>query len=258
MRRALVLALTIGFFALSAHARAPTPSSTDPALLCRQAIQAAEREHRLPASLLSAIAKVESGRLDPRTGAVTPWPWTVNAEGQGRHYETKTEAIAAVEALRARGVRLIDVGCLQVNLHHHPAAFADLEQAFDPLVNARYAGLFLTRLHAAARDWVQAAGRYHSATPELGEAYRLKVLAAWPGMAHRLAEERQRSAMAAAWGATTRGTAASGRQAVQIGGLSLPPEVMLGRRIGPARQQTVRVGGRPQVMLELAEAPSWR
>ena len=110
MRRAILTTLLTSLFSLPAMATLPS----DPALLCRQAIQAAEREHRLPASLLHAIAKVESGRLDPRTGLVAPWPWTINAEGQGRSFSTKAEAIAAVEALRARGVRLIDVGCLQV------------------------------------------------------------------------------------------------------------------------------------------------
>ena len=97
MRRALVASLLTASFALPAPA-ATTPSTTkaaDPAQLCRQAIQATEREHRLPVTLLHAIATVESGRLNPRTGAVAPWPWTVNAEGQGRYFETKAEAIAA-------------------------------------------------------------------------------------------------------------------------------------------------------------------
>lgn len=269
MRRALVASLLTASFALPAPA-ATTPSATkttDPAQLCRQAIQATEREHRLPATLLHAIATVESGRLDPRTGAVAPWPWTVNAEGQGRYFETKAEAIAAVEALRTRGVRLIDVGCLQVNLHHHPTAFASLEEAFEPVANARYAARFLTSLHRAERDWERAAARYHSSTPELGEAYRLKVLAAWPAMAAKLAEERRRKeqfdGMAAAWAATR--APGGGQQRVQIGGLTLVPQDVLagvggtGRAAAtPARQQVVRVNGRPRVMLELAEAPSWR
>lgn len=179
----------------------------DPGLLCGRAIATAEREHRLPAALLHAIGRVESGRPDPRTGAAVSWPWTINAEGQGRFFETKEAAIAAVRALRARGVTVVDVGCMQVNLHHHPRAFASLEEAFDPAANARYAGLFLARLRQGARDWETAAARYHSRTPERAEAYKLKVLAAWPGMARRaseerrrVAEEQRRDAMIAAWG----------------------------------------------------------
>ena len=201
-----VIALCASFAAPASATRGAGPP-TDPGQLCRQAIFAAEREHRLPAALLHAIARVESGRADPRTGAGVSWPWTINAQGQGRFFETKEAAIAAVRALQARGVAVIDVGCLQVNLHHHPRAFASLEEAFDPVANARYAGLFLTRLHQSARNWERAAAHYHSQTPERAEAYRLKVLAAWPGMAHRLAAERQREAaerqreaMFEAWG----------------------------------------------------------
>ena len=53
------------------------------------------------------------------------------------------------------------------------------------MANARYAGLFLARLRQNARDWEAAAAHYHSHTPELAQAYRVKVLAAWPGMAER-------------------------------------------------------------------------
>ena len=31
-----------------------------------------------------------------------------------------------------RGVRLMDVGCMQVNLQMHPDAFPSLDAAFDP------------------------------------------------------------------------------------------------------------------------------
>ncbi|MBX6742561.1 MAG: lytic transglycosylase domain-containing protein [Acetobacteraceae bacterium] len=201
MRRALIVTVaSFCFHVMPALAASPVRQPTDPGTACRQAINAAEREYRLPVALLQAIARVESGRADPATGAVTPWPWTINAGGQSRYFETKEEAIAAVRALRARGVKLIDVGCMQVNLHHHPQAFASLEEAFDPVANARYAAQFLTRLHQAQRSWEQAAAHYHSATPELAAAYRLKVLAAWPGMEKRLAEERRREEMIAAWG----------------------------------------------------------
>ena len=179
----------------------PLVANPDPGAQCRAAIAVAEQEHGLPPALLGAIARVESGRPQAE-GGVAPWPWTINAEGQGRFFDSKAEAMAAVEALRARGVTVVDVGCLQVNLHHHPQAFGSLEEAFDPWANARYAGLFLSRLQAAAGDWVKAAGHYHSQTPERAEGYRMRVLAAWPGMSARLAEERQRQVLIAAWQAT--------------------------------------------------------
>lgn len=151
----------------------------DPGQLCRTAIARAEQERGIPTRLLAAIGRVESGRRDPQTGAMTPWPWAINAEGRGSFFPDKAAAIAAVRALQAQGVRSIDVGCLQINLRHHPDAFASLEDAFDPFVNARYAARFLTELQATRGDWMHAAGHYHSQTPAHAEPYRARVAAAW-------------------------------------------------------------------------------
>src|SRR4051794_17124580 len=147
--------------------------------LCRAAIAQAERERGLPPRLLAAIGRVESGRRDPQTGTLHPWPWAINAEGRGSFFPDKAAAIAAVRALQAEGVRSIDVGCLQINLRHHPQAFASLDEAFDPLANARYGARFLTELQATRGDWMQAAGGYHSQTPGFAEPYRARVAAAW-------------------------------------------------------------------------------
>ncbi len=113
---------------------------------CEVAIATVEREAGLPPRLLAAIARVESGRRDPATGTVEPWPWTINAEGRGSFFPDKAAAIAAVRSLQAQGMRSIDIGCMQINLRYHPSAFASLEEAFDPLANARYAARFLNEL----------------------------------------------------------------------------------------------------------------
>jgi hypothetical protein len=147
-------------------------------MLCRRAMQQAEIGSGLPQGLLAAIARVESGRLDPATGRMHPWPWTVDAEGQGSFFPSKAEAIAYVRQLQARGVQSIDVGCLQINLMNHPDAFHSLDEAFDPDVNARYAVRFLNQLRAKTGSWDAAAGWYHSATPEQGLPYRAKVMTA--------------------------------------------------------------------------------
>ena len=147
---------------------------------CRMAIVAAERAHGVPPQLLAAIGRVESGRRDPTTGVWGAWPWTINAEGQGFYFNTKAEAIAAVDAMRARGVRSMDVGCMQVNLMHHPAAFSNLDQAFEPMVNADYAARFLVRLYGQTADWTKATANYHSANPANGEPYAAKVASFLP------------------------------------------------------------------------------
>jgi hypothetical protein len=174
-RLALLLLLFLLPGAAPALAQAP---SLPPDQGCRGALATAEREARLPPRLLFAMGRVESGRRDAATGTYDPWPWTINAEGRGSFFPTKAAAIAAVQELQARGVRSIDVGCMQINLRHHPRAFASLEEAFDPLANARYAARFLTELQATRGDWMLAAAHYHSQTPEFAEAYRARVAAA--------------------------------------------------------------------------------
>ncbi len=104
----------------------------DPAGLCESAVVQAEYAQHLPPRLLAAISLTESGRRDPVSGTFRPWPWSINAEGQGQFFATAQDAIAAVKDLQARGVQSIDVGCMQVNLMYHPRAFASLAEAFDP------------------------------------------------------------------------------------------------------------------------------
>lgn len=149
-------------------------------LLCQTAFLAEERSSGVPPQLLRAIGLVESGRADPATGRTISWPWTINVAGVGYFYPSQSEAIAAVTQFRAAGVQSIDVGCLQVNLLHHPTAFGSLDQAFNPQTNVRYAASFLTALHRETGNWPQATAAYHSRTPELGHQYALCVMASWP------------------------------------------------------------------------------
>ncbi len=157
--------------------------------LCPKHIRAAEKQHQLPPHLLTAISKVESGHWDPKTKANLAWPWTVMAEGKGRYLPSKTAALAEVRKLQARGIKNIDVGCMQINLHYHPDAFKNLEQAFDPKHNTAYAASFLSRLRRDAGSWTHAIGDYHSKTISFARLYRLKVFKAW--RAERHAENRR-------------------------------------------------------------------
>jgi Transglycosylase SLT domain len=175
---ALLLLLAAPAGARANVAAAAPASGGEPGQLCRAAVAAVEREAGLPPRLLAAMARVESGRRDPETGRFHPWPWTINAEGRGTFFPTKAAAIASVQALQAQGVRSIDVGCMQINLRHHANAFANLEEAFDPTANARYAARFLNNLQATRNDWMRSAAHYHSQTPELAEAYRARIAAA--------------------------------------------------------------------------------
>src|ERR1019366_3348454 len=78
-----------------------------------------------------------------------------NVEGAGHFYTSRQEAVAAVQGFQGSGAQSIDVGCMQVNLMHHPNAFASLG------------------------DWGTAIAAYHSRTPGVGEPYRDQVVATW-------------------------------------------------------------------------------
>jgi hypothetical protein len=176
--------LAVGMPAPGALLAGPAPRPGNG--VCEKAVAAASAGHQLPPGLLSAIATVESGRLDPRTGTVKPWPWTIDADGTGSMYDSEQSAIQAAAAFEAAGVTSLDIGCLQVNLAQHPDAFQSLAQAFDPAANAQYAASFLSGLEQKFGNWPQAVAAYHSQTPALGQPYAAKVYAAWqaaPGAA---------------------------------------------------------------------------
>ena len=148
-------------------------------VLCHMATASAEHATGIPDQLLTAISRVESGRADPATGRLQSWPWTINVEGVGHFYDSKAEAVGAVAAFETQGARSIDVGCMQINLKQHPDAFASLQDAFDPAINALYAAHFLTGLFQQTGSWPHAAAAYHSQTPELGRDYQNQVLQMW-------------------------------------------------------------------------------
>lgn len=160
------------------------------AKLCTRHLQRYEREHGIPAHLLSAIASTESGRYHEGLKIKLPWPWTINAEGKGYFFDTKEEAIAAANKLYARGVESMDVGCMQVNLHHHPEAFSSLSQAFEPENNVAYAASFLRNLYQDDGSWKKAAGDYHSKTPHLGSQYVGLVYNSWFKIVDKLRSAR--------------------------------------------------------------------
>jgi hypothetical protein len=188
------LALLICFGLLSLAAAAKASESA----LCAPEIARVERENRLPPMLLASVSLAESGRKDPKSGERVAWPWTVNAEGQGRYYASKAEAVAEVRKLQKRGVRLIDVGCMQLNLYHHADAFETLEDAFDPATNVDYAASFLLELKEKTRSWVQAVAFYHSQTATLNGPYKAKVMQIW-GEEVRRDNDRRRMAWQAAY-----------------------------------------------------------
>ncbi len=169
------LALTGPTAALTVNAAVPEAGDT-----CLPGISAAEHRFALPPKLLQTIGIVESGRPDPASGRVAPWPWTINVGGTGLVFTTKAAAIQTVQGLQQAGVKSIDVGCMQINLMHHPDAFASLDEAFNPASNTQYGARFLTALYRETGNWPRAAAAYHSRTDDVGVPYETRVMAIWP------------------------------------------------------------------------------
>ncbi len=197
--RTTLLALLIGAASLLAAA-AGGPLSAAPITpqvfdankkSCAAPIARQERLKGIPSQLLAAVSLAESGRWDKENAASFAWPWTVTAEGKGQFFASKAEAIAQVQALKARGIRNIDVGCMQINLQYHPNAFPDLETAFEPESNVAYAAKYLRGLFDDSKSWITAVGNYHSATPEFHFRYRAKITQLWGKSRRQSAEERR-------------------------------------------------------------------
>lgn len=174
---AFALAFAGPALALSSHTA--TAKSLETHEICAHAIDRAEAGRTLPRELLTAISRVESGRWSREKREVLAWPWTVTNGPDGQYFPTKQAAIAHIRKLQARGIRNIDVGCMQINLRYHPDAFENLEQALDPVENAHYAADFLSRLFIEKRSWGEAIKRYHSANPKFNRPYYDKVVQQW-------------------------------------------------------------------------------
>lgn len=173
---------------------ATTPTPVDPmvegARQCTQYFPAEEQRNAIPSHLLAAISSTESGRWHSGLGLALPWPWTINVEGKGYYFDSKAEAIAKTTALMKAGQRSIDVGCMQVNLMHHPAAFASLEDAFDPSKNVAYAAKFLRANYNGSGDWVKATAAYHSRTAIYGRQYLGQIERSWNRIVSKVQQAR--------------------------------------------------------------------
>lgn len=162
--------LTTALAVLCAHAGL---AADDPAALCDAAARQAAQSSSVPLDILLAITRAETGRRS--NGALRPWPWVINDNGQGFWFETEDEALQAAQDRIAAGDDNFDIGCFQINTRWHGQAFASVQDMFDPAVNARYAAQFLTELVQETGDWNQAIAAYHSRTAELAGPYLDRV-----------------------------------------------------------------------------------
>lgn len=178
-------AISVGMLAPDAIAATADPL-IEGSKQCTHLLPQYEKQYNIPKHLLSAIATTESGRYHDGLKLSIPWPWTVNAEGKSYYFDSKREAVAAVRKMQKQGKQSIDVGCMQVNLHHHAQAFPSLEEAFEPKNNIAYAASFLNDLYQEEKSWKRAAANYHSKTPDRGRLYIGRVYNSWSRLVEKL------------------------------------------------------------------------
>ncbi len=124
--------------------------------LCEQEMARAARLNGIPLNILYSVGLTETGR----SGTLSPYD--MNVDGRAVHSATLSEALARFESERARGAKLIDVGCMQINHHWHAAHFNSLSEMFDPVRNVEYAANFLKELKAQEGNWTLAVARYNA------------------------------------------------------------------------------------------------
>lgn len=145
-------------------------ASSSAASICESAAQQASAETGVPLDVMRTITRLETGR---GKGA-DPWPWTVNHAGNGSWFQTEDDARSFVFSQVKRGESNLDIGCFQINYRWHADGFRSLDDMFNPTLNALYAARFLSQLYHEFGNWTDAAGAYHSRTPQFAELYKSK------------------------------------------------------------------------------------
>lgn len=116
----------------------------------------AAREFRVPVNILYAVGLTETGRR----GSLQPY--AMNIAGSAYFAPTKMDALRRLHAERARGVKWIDLGCMQINHHYHHRNFTSPVEMLDPRANVNYAARFLRELRQREGNWTMAVARYHA------------------------------------------------------------------------------------------------
>ncbi|HEX4767286.1 MAG TPA: lytic transglycosylase domain-containing protein [Lichenihabitans sp.] len=119
-------------------------------------MQGAAQRYNIPLAVFYAVGLLETGGKDGLR------PYTMNIEGRPSFNETLPEALTAFEAARAKGAKLIDIGCMQINYRWHGEHFSSVSEMFDPAHNVDYAARFLRDLRAREGSWTLAVARYNA------------------------------------------------------------------------------------------------
>jgi soluble lytic murein transglycosylase-like protein len=116
----------------------------------------AATKYDVPLGVLYAVGLTESGRKDSLQ------PLAMNIAGQPYFATSLDDAIHRFDTAEAAGIKLIDIGCMQINHYFHGREFASLKRMFNPHANVDYAARFLKKLRGQEGSWTLAVARYHA------------------------------------------------------------------------------------------------
>jgi soluble lytic murein transglycosylase-like protein len=134
-----------------------TPAvAASPANVCEVEMRAAAARYGVPLGVLYAVGLTESGRKESLQ------PFAMNIGGEAYFAAGLDDALRHFARARARGIELIDIGCMQINHRYHAAHFASVAAMFDPHANVDYAAQFLKQLRRREGSWTLAVARYHA------------------------------------------------------------------------------------------------
>lgn len=123
---------------------------------CEAEILRAAERYGVPAGILYAVGLAETGRK----GSLHAY--ALNIAGKALFATSRDEALRAFERARQSGVKLIDLGCMQINHHYHANRFESVRHMLDPRLNVDYAARFLVELKRRHGTWSMAVARYHA------------------------------------------------------------------------------------------------
>ncbi|GJD56595.1 transglycosylase SLT domain-containing protein [Methylobacterium dankookense] len=149
-----------------AHGGTQAPSAAS--RVCEQQMAQAAQKHGVPLGMLYAVGLTESGKR----GSLQPY--AMNIQGRAYFGASAQEVMQKLSEAQASGIRLVDLGCMQINHHYHRAKFPSLEAMIDPRQNVEYATRFLKELKEREGSWTLAVARYH-AGPNNNPAQKLYV-----------------------------------------------------------------------------------
>lgn len=132
------------------------PRKGGPPNVCERELARASKKYNIPLQILYAVGLTESGY-----GGFLQ-PYTLYIEGKDYISNNLQDALKLFREANARGVQLIDIGCMQVNYYWHKEEFNSVEEIFNPRLNVEQAARFLQELRKRHGSWTMALARYNA------------------------------------------------------------------------------------------------